>query len=145
MRDLPVRPLASQRSPKFSLKDFPKRTALHETVCFGILSEDLATSINSKVPRLSARSETREDRQMCLRMQACNSIEPELDILQDISLAESDDNKEWAGFVRWCNGKDLRILMVEEPEMAYGLMQLLPKVPELAERHPKVAGERSRK
>ena len=142
MRDLPLRPLASQRIPKFSMKNFPKRTALHEAVCFGILSEELARSINSKTPRLSTRSESREDRQMCLRMQACNTIEPELDILQDISLDESDDSKEWAGFVKWCNGKDPRILMIEEPEMAYGLMQLLPKVPDLAERHPKVVGER---
>lgn len=145
MRDLPVRPLASRRNPDISKKDFPKPSLLHEAVCFGILSEELATKINGKVPRFSAPSKDRTNRQMCLRMQACNTIEPELDILQDLSLTDDDDPEEWAGFVKWCNGKDLRILMIEEPEMAYGLMQLLPKVPELAERHPKVTGEAPRK
>lgn len=145
MHDLPVRKLASRRNAKASFKDFPKRTALHEAVCFGMLSEELATSLSRRVPRLSMPSKTREDRQVCLRMQACNSIEPELDVLQDISLAETDDRQEWAGFVEWCNGKDMRILISEEPELAYGLMQLLPRIPELTEQRMKSGDGRQRK
>ena len=140
--DLPLQPLATRRNTKVNWKEFPKRTALHEAICFGILSEELAQTVNSKTPRLSSHSDTRDDRQMCLRMRACNAIEPELDILQDISLKDSDDSREWAGFVNWCNGISPRILVAGEPELAYGLMQLLPEISELAERHPKVAGER---
>lgn len=145
LHDLPLRPLAERRKPNVNWRDFPKSTALHEAACFGILSQELAETINSKTPRLSARSDRREDRQMCLRMQACNAIEPELDILQDISLAEGDDDREWAGFVKWCNGTSPRALIAEEPELAYGLMQLIPEIPERVERHPKITGQPARK
>ncbi len=140
LNDLPLRRLATRRNTKTSVKEFPRDTALYEAVCFGLLSEELAQTVNSKTPRLSARSESREDRQMCLRMQACNAVEPELDILQDISLKAGDDNREFAGFVENCNKMSPRALIAAEPELAYGLMQIIDNLPELVEQHAKPAG-----
>ena len=136
MEDLPLRPLAHQRNPDASYKDFPKRTATDEAVCFGILSDRLQKTVNRNVPRNSAPSKNRYFRQMCLRMQACNTIEPELDVLQDISRSDNPsqkDDSETEKFVNWCNAKEPRILIAEEPELAYGLMYLLRHVAELTD------------
>ncbi|WP_341704969.1 hypothetical protein [Ferrovibrio sp.] len=136
MRDLPLSLLATRRNPAVNAKNFPKRSALHEASCFGILSEDVLERVMAKVPRMATADADREQRQMCLRARACNTIEPDLDILQDISLgsdADRDSRNALQGFVTWCNAREARILLAEEPEFAYGLMHLLPNVPQMTD------------
>lgn len=135
VRDIPLRPLAEARSKTASYKTFPGRSALHEATCFGMFSDSVQKKLVQSVSRYKDTS-GRSLRSLCLRLQVCNTIEPELDIAQDISLGDdptTEENDFMQAVVRWCNRQDKAALIAEEPELAYGLKRLLPLVPGLTD------------